>query len=203
MAYRAVHGEGIPNYGDISKIDWSEVADFDLFTYSFPCTDISQAGRQEGFAEGSGTRSSLLWECKRAIVAKHPKYLLMENVRALMSGKFAPLLYVWQRWLEGQGYYNFTRLLNAKDYGVPQNRERVFMISIRYDGGDEPAYYFPKPFVLDKRMKDILETNVNESYFLSDKALECFCRVNNDKSHGHDFTPKDGRVLEEGYYEDS
>lgn len=89
MAYNAVHGE-TKNYGDICKIDWSEVPDFDLFTYSFPCTDLSNAGKQAGFEEGSGTRSSLLWECKKAVEAKHPKYLLLENVKSLVSDKFRP-----------------------------------------------------------------------------------------------------------------
>ena len=70
------------NYGDISKIDWSQVPDFDLFTYSSPCQDFSQAGKQAGAVKGSGTRSSLLWECERAIEAKRPKYLLFENVAA-------------------------------------------------------------------------------------------------------------------------
>jgi DNA (cytosine-5)-methyltransferase 1 len=90
-AYHALHGD-VKNYGDISKIDWNEVPDFDLFTYSFPCQDISNAGLQKGFEEGSGTRSSLLWECRRAIEAKRPKWLLMENVKALMQKKFSPFL---------------------------------------------------------------------------------------------------------------
>ena len=84
QAYEAVHGH-CPNYGDISKINWEDVPDFDLFTFSFPCQDISAAGMQRGLEEGSGTRSSLLWECKKAIEAKRPKYLLMENVKALVS----------------------------------------------------------------------------------------------------------------------
>lgn len=91
QAYMAVHGD-TPNYGDISKINWSEVPDFDLFTYSFPCQDISNAGNQKGLEEGSGTRSSQLWECKKAIEAKRPKYLLMENVKALTNKKFKPYL---------------------------------------------------------------------------------------------------------------
>ena len=90
QAYEALHGEA-NNYGDISKIDWMQVPDFDLLTYSFPCTDISNAGQQQGFDEGSGTRSSLLWECRKAIVQKRPKYLLMENVKAICSKKFMPL----------------------------------------------------------------------------------------------------------------
>ena len=79
------------NYGDISKIEWEEVSDFDLFTYSSPCQDFSQAGKQQGGTKGSGTRSSLLWECEKAIIKKRPKYLLMENVSALVSSKFIKL----------------------------------------------------------------------------------------------------------------
>ena len=114
------------NYGDIAKIDWAQVPDFDLFTYSSPCQDFSQAGKQAGGTEGSGTRSSLLWECRRAILAKKPKYLLMENVAALVSQKFIRLFNAWQLELESYGYRNFAKVLNAKDYGVPQNRERIF-----------------------------------------------------------------------------
>jgi len=121
QAYMAVHGD-TPNYGDILKIDWSSVPDFDFLTYSFPCTDISTAGQQKGLAEGSGTRSSLLWECRKAIEAKRPKYLLMENVKNLVSKKFTPYLKEWLRFLEGQGYSNYTKVLNAKDFGVPQKQ---------------------------------------------------------------------------------
>lgn len=88
------------NYGDISKIDWATVPDFDLFTYSSPCQDFSQAGLQKGGTKGSGTRSSLLWECERAIKEKRPKFLLMENVAALVSSKFIKLFNAWQRTLE-------------------------------------------------------------------------------------------------------
>lgn len=190
-AYKAVHGD-IKNFGDITKIDWEKVPDFDLFTYSFPCQDISASGNQRGFEEGSGTRSSLLWECKKAIEIKKPRFLMMENVKALTQKKFQPYLKKWQTWLYQQGYENFTQVLNASDYGVPQNRERVFMISIlRTDDEPNPSFYFPKKMKLERRIKDILEPTVDESFYLSDKALEYFCRVNNDKSHGHNFTPKD------------
>ena len=91
------------------------------------------------------------------------------------------------------GYSNFAQILNAKDYGVPQNRERIFMISIlRTEDEPHPSYFFPKKIKLEKRIKDILEPTVDESFYLSDKALEYFCRVNNDKTHCHNFTPKDG-----------
>lgn len=156
------------NYGDISKIDWESVPDFDLFTYSFPCQDISSAGYQRGLSEGSGTRSSLLWECKRAIERKKPKYLLMENVKALTSKKFMPYLQQWLSFLHELGYTNYTKVLNAKNYGVPQNRERVFVVSIL--GDDE--YYFPIEMKLDKLLKDVLEDNVDEKYYLSKKKLD-------------------------------
>lgn len=176
------------NYGDISKIDWSQVPDFDLFTYSSPCQDFSNAGLQKGGTEGSGTRSSLLWECRRAIVAKRPKYLLLENVAALVSQKLLPLFNKWQAELASYGYTNFAQVLNAKDFGVPQNRERVFLVSILGNS----SYHFPQPFRLEKRLKDVLESNVDEKYYLSDKMLDRFNRVDKDKSHSHNYTTKQG-----------
>ena len=162
------------NYGDISKIDWEQVPDIDLFTYSYPCTDISAAGLQQGFAKGSGTRSSLLWECEEAIKVKRPKYLLMENVKALVSAKFIDGFHEWLRLLESYGYSSFSEVLNAKDYGVPQNRERIFVVSI-LRGGSEPRYFFPKPFKLNKCLADVLQEDVDESFFLRDEMLARFC----------------------------
>lgn len=156
------------NFGDISKIDWDIVPDFDLFTYSFPCQDISTAGYQRGLEEGSGTRSSLLWECRKAIEAKRPKYMLMENVKALTGKKFMPYLQKWMDYLGGLGYSNYMKVLNAKNYGVPQNRERTFMVSV-LGGGD---YNFPEPFELKARLKDVLEPEVEEKYYVSDKAID-------------------------------
>lgn len=193
QAYMAVHGD-TPNYGDISKIDWSSVPDFDFLTYSFPCTDISTAGQQKGLEEGSGTRSSLLWECRKAIEAKRPKYLLMENVKNLVSKKFIPYLKEWIRFLEGQGYSNYTKVLNAKDFGVPQNRERVFMVSIL----GEVSFHFPKPFTLEKRLKDVLEKDVDESFYLSEKVVNTFLarnEKNKAKGNGFKFEPTMGDVI--------
>lgn len=193
QAYMAVHGD-TANYGDISKIDWSSVPDFDFLTYSFPCTDISTAGQQKGLAEGSGTRSSLLWECCKAIEAKRPKYLLMENVKNLVSKKFTPYLKEWIIFLEGQGYSNYTKVLNAKDFGVPQNRERVFMVSIL----GEVSFHFPKPFTLEKRLKDVLEKDVDESFYLSEKIVKTFIarnEKNKAKGNGFKFEPTMGDVI--------
>ena len=162
------------NFGDICKIDWNYVHNFDLFTYSFPCTDISSAGLQKGLEEGSGTRSSLLWECKKAIDTKKPKYLLMENVKALTSHKFLPYLHKWMSYLDSLGYSSYAKVINAKDYGVPQNRERLFVVSILEEG----CYEFPAPFELKLKLKDILESNVDESYYISDKTVNRMIRNN-------------------------
>jgi DNA (cytosine-5)-methyltransferase 1 len=180
------------NFGDISKIDWSEVPDFDLFTYSSPCQDFSVAGLQRGGEKGSGTRSSLLWECERAIAAKRPKYLVFENVAALVSEKFIKLFNSWQLLLEHYGYTNFTQVLNAKDYGVPQNRERVFMVSVR---DCDATYYFPDKIKLTKCLRDILEENVPEEYYLSERMPQCMEAHNERhlaKGTGFIFKPKDG-----------
>ena len=176
QAHNAVYPEYADcNYGDISKIDWSEVPDFDLFTYSFPCTDISNAGIQKGLEEGSGTRSSLLWECCKTIEAKRPKYLLMENVKALVSKKFLPYYSKWEQYLAGLGYDNYGMVMNAKDYGVPQNRERIFLVSIL---GEHSGFKFPDPIPLEKRLKDVLESSVEDKYVLSEQAIEGFLKHN-------------------------
>lgn len=180
------------NYGDMTKIDWSKVPDFDLLTYSTPCQSISQAGLQHGFVQGSGTRSSIIWNVRDAIRVKRPKYLLLENVKATVNKKFLPMFNLWQLEVERLGYANFAKVLNAKDYGVPQNRERVFLVSVRLDENEDVRYYFPKPFPLTRRLKDVVENNVDEKYFLSDKMLEYFNRVNDDTSHCHNFNPKGG-----------
>lgn len=184
------------NWGDMTKIDWTKVPDIDFLFYSTPCQSISAAGLQHGFAEGSGTRSSIIWNVRDAVIAKRPKYLCLENVKAMVSGKFVGMFNLWQRELERLGYANFAQVLNAKDYGVPQNRERIFLVSIRIDELDGLAgnvrFNFPKPFPLERRLKDVLEEKVDEKYYLSDKMLEYFNRVDSDKSHGHNFTPKDG-----------
>lgn len=170
------------NYGDISQIDWDQVPDFDLFTYSSPCQDFSQAGKQRGGEKGTGTRSSLLWECERAISAKRPKYLLMENVAALVSQRFIKLFQSWETTLEGYGYKNFAQVLNAKDYGVPQNRERIFLVSIRVDSRAEweaVRYHFPKPIKLERRLEGILKSTQKEF----------------DRGNGFAFNPKDGDCI--------
>lgn len=118
------------NYGDICKIDWNTVPDFDLFTYSSPCQSFSIAGKRLGGEEGSGTKSSLLWECKKAIEIKKPKYLMLENVKMLVSNNFIQTFMKWVEFLNSLGYVSSWKVLNGRDYGIPQDRSRVFVVSI-------------------------------------------------------------------------
>lgn len=155
------------NLGDICNVNPEDVPDCDCLTYSFPCQDISNAGMQKGFAQGSGSRSSLLWECEKIIKAKQPQYLVMENVKALTQKKFMPEFQRWIDTLSEYGYTSFWQVLNSKDFGCPQNRERVFMVSILGNA----AFEFPRPFPLEKRLRDVLEDNVDESYYLKSEQV--------------------------------
>lgn len=177
IAHNALHPEAIgKNFGDITQITWPDLPDFDLLTYSCPCQSISQAGLQHGFAEGSGTRSSIIWNVRDCVKAKRPKYMMLENVRAMISSKFVGMFNLWQRELEKLGYVNFAQVLNAKDFGIPQNRERIFLISVRIDNDDpNPRFHFPKPIPLELCLADVLEEEVDERYFLSDEMLARFC----------------------------
>ena len=160
-AYEAIHGPA-NNLGDICKINPNDIPDHDLFTYSFPCQDLSVAGKQAGL--GKGTRSGLLYECEKIIEAKKPKYLLLENVKNLVGKKFKPEFNKWLEYLEGLGYTNYWQILNAKNYGVPQNRERVFVVSIL---GNHKPYEFADKIPLDKCIADILEDEVDEKYYIN------------------------------------
>lgn len=168
--YNQLHGV-TPNLGDINKINPDDLKEgqWDLITYSFPCTDISLAGHQGGLAKNSGTRSSLLWECEKIFRKVKPKYLLMENVKNLVGKKFLPYFEEWLNVLKDMGYKNYWKVLNAKDFGVPQNRERVFCISIL---GEHKPYIFPEPKKLEKRLKDVLEENVSKRYYLSNDIIK-------------------------------
>lgn len=143
------------NYGDISKINEKNLLDIDLFTYSFPCQDISSLGKRKGFKKENKTRSSLLWDCEKIIKYKKPKYLLMENVKNLISKKFKDDFLLWEYKLKQIGYNSYYKVLNACNFGVPQNRERIIMISIlkEFDNG----FIFPKNLKLKKNLYDILE----------------------------------------------
>lgn len=163
------------NIGSITQATASDLAisDIDKFlyimTYSFPCQDLSTAGNGAGMSKGSGTRSGLLWEVERLLgeCCELPQVLLMENVPQVIGGGAIADFVQWREFLERLGYKNYHRLMNAKDFGIPQNRNRCFMVSILGDY----YYTFPKPRELKYRLKDFLDRHVDEKYYLSDATI--------------------------------
>jgi len=152
-SYNQLHGE-THNFGDISKIE--KLPKADLWTYSFPCQDLSMAGDMKGIKEG--TRSGLLHEVERLLeVSEKPKFLLLENVKNLVSKNFKEDFDKWIKKLEEMGYKNYWKVLNAKDYNIPQNRERVFVVSILK--GKE--FEFPEKLKLEILLRDLLEEEMN------------------------------------------
>jgi DNA (cytosine-5)-methyltransferase 1 len=147
------------NYGDIRTIDTEELPEFNLFSYSFPCKNISVAGEQAGLEEGSETQSSLLWECQRIIEAKRPEYLLMENVKNLVGQGHIE----WIEKLDEMGYNSRWDVMNAKSYNCPQNRERVIMMSIRKDV-DKGDFSLPMGYPSTMSVEDIAEEDVPEDF---------------------------------------
>lgn len=144
-----------------------------LILICLPCQVLVRTfrkpGSKRGGEKGSGTRSSLLWECEKAIEIKRPKFILFENVAAVVSSKFIKGFNKWQDTLTDLGYTNFVKLLNSRDFGIPQNRLRVFMVSILdFDG----MFHFPKKMPLEKRLKDVLEENVDEKYYLKEEQVQ-------------------------------
>lgn len=168
------------NYGDIKRINPSDLPDFDLFTYSPPCQDISVSGKQQGLERGSGTRSSLIWECLKIIQVKKPKYLLMENVKNLVGNRHKTDFLDFLKELELLGYKNSYEVLNACDYGIPHRRERVFCIS-EYEASK--PFTFPPAVTLSSKMSDFLESEVSEEFYLTNGQVlsspiqqdVCFC----------------------------
>lgn len=168
-AYSQIHGvtEEL-NLCDVQKVNTILMDEVDIITYGFPCQDISAAGKQRGFAdaEGNKTRSGLFFDALRIIEEARPKYAIAENVKALTSKKFEKEFKTVLASLSEAGYNNYWAVLNAKDYGIPQNRERVFIVSIRKDI-DKGWFKFPEKMPLNIRVKDILESTVDEKYYIN------------------------------------
>ena len=196
-AYSIIHNVSEEkNLKDVTKVDILDIdEDVDLITYGFPCQDISNAGKQKGFTDENGerTRSGLFFEALRIIDDYKPKFAIAENVKALVSKKFSEEFKTVLESLDEVGYNNYYAVLNAKDYGIPQNRERVFIISIRKD--IDKGFEFPEPVPLELRLKDMLEDEVDEKYYLSDNTLNYFKKnseVQKAKGNGFRFSPTDG-----------
>jgi DNA (cytosine-5)-methyltransferase 1 len=174
------------NYGDISKIDWSQVPDFDLLTYSSPCQSFSLAGDMSGGEEGSNTKSSLLWEIRKCIEAKRPKYMILENVYTLLSTHHIDVFKRWVDTLTAYGYESKWEILNAKRFGIPQNRDRVFLVSAldySYFNGVKSIGLKKFEFAYGSddipKIQDILDKGpVDESYYMSREKIVKWIKEN-------------------------
>lgn len=178
-SYNAVHGTDFPTM-DITKVHAEDLNICDtntftyLLTYSFPCTDLSVVGKQAGMSKGSGTRSGLLWEVERILTeirdgnGELPQVLFMENVPQVHGKKNINDFEKWLGFLESLGYTNYWQDLNAKNYGVAQNRNRCFMFSFL----GNYSYDFPQPIPLTKRLKDYLEQEVDEKYYINNEKAQ-------------------------------
>ena len=190
-SYCSVHGVSEDlNLGDISKIDLTklkEIGDIDLITHGSPCQDFSIAGRLAGGDKGSGTRSSLMWCTVDIVEAVRPKYVVWENVKNLLSSKNRHNFDGYLEIMDKLGYNSYYKVLNAKNYGIPQNRERVFTVSIRKD--IDEGYEFPEEIELTKKLKDVLEESVDEKYYLSDKLIAgLIANTERQRAKGNGFT---------------
>lgn len=193
QSYNAIHGTHFEPQ-DVQA--WDKQLDVDLIMHGSPCQDFSIAGKNMGGNEGSGTRSSLMYETIRIVSNLKPKYVLWENVKNILSEKHIYNFHMYLDKMDELGYRNYYKVLNAKDYGIPQNRERVFTVSIRKDIKEE--FVMPEPFPLDKRLKDLLEDEVDEKYYLSDELLNYFLRNNKKqelKGNNFSFGYSDGNVI--------
>lgn len=168
-SFNAIHNTNF-DVKDITK--WNKnFENIDLIMHGSPCQDFSVAGKQAGGDLGSGTRSSLLYETIRIVGKLRPKYVVWENVKNLLSKKHKHNFDNYIETMNILGYNSYYQILNAKDYGIPQNRERVYTISIRKDI-DNGNFLFPEKEELKLRLKDILEKEVDEKYYLKDYQLE-------------------------------
>ena len=187
------------NLRDVRTVTAETVRDqhVDLITYGFPCQDISIAGKQQGFVNdcGESTRSGLFFEALRIIKELRPRYAIAENVKALTSAKFKTEFATVLSSLEEAGYKNYWRVLNAKDYGIPQNRERVFIVSIRKDV-DKGDFQFPDKLPLTKTLKDMLEPKVDEKYYINNERAKNLIEQIKSRYIITESTPVDGTILE-------
>lgn len=177
-AYAQIHevSEDL-NLHDVRTIDASKLPEIDMITYGFPCVDISIAGKQKGFIDENGekTRSGLFYDALRIISEVKPKWAICENVKALTGKKFKNEFKSVLDGLNEVGYNNYWQVLNAKDYGLPQNRERVFIVSIRKDL-DCGNFCFPQKQELTLKAKDLLESVVDEKYYINNEKAASLIR---------------------------
>ena len=175
-AYSLIHNiDEKLNLGDITKVDETKLEDFDLMTYGFPCQDISALGNQQGLFNNSGelTRSGLFFEAIRIAKHKKPKYLIAENVRALVSKKMINNFNQMLNLLDELGYNSYYQVLNSKDFGIPHSRNRVFIVSIRKDI-DTYTFTFPEKQPLLVNASSFYDTKVDDMYYVSEQHYKYF-----------------------------
>ena len=167
-SFNAIHGTNFEQQ-DITKFDVNKYINenIDIIMHGSPCQDFSVSGKNLGGDKDSGTRSSLMWETVRIVESLKPRVVIWENVKNLISKKHKHNYDAYIKTLDEIGYKSYSAVLNAKDYGIPQNRQRIFTISILGDF----EFEFPEPIKLNITMRDLLEEKVDESYYLSDKML--------------------------------
>lgn len=163
-SFNAIHGT---NFKPQDICEWNKDIEVDLIMHGSPCQSFSKAGKGEGGDIGSGTRSSLMWETVRIVEKIKPKYVLWENVKNLLSKKHRHNFDSYLEKMEELGYENYYQVLNTKDYGIPQNRERVFTISILQTTANKCKYEFPPKQELRLKLKEILESKVDDKFFLN------------------------------------
>lgn len=194
-SFNAVHNT---NFEPQDITGWDKNIECDLIMHGSPCQDFSLAGKQAGGDEGTGTRSSLMYESIRIIEKLKPKYVIWENVKNLLSDKHRHNFMAYLKTMESLGYINHYKVLNAKNYGIPQNRERIFTVSIRDDVGEAYSFNFPEEQPLTQCLRDILEQDVADKYYLSDKALSGYLKHSErhkDRGNGFKFEPTMGESI--------
>lgn len=175
-AYSIIHGVNEDkNLGDITTVNEKELEDFDLMTYGFPCQDISALGDQKGFFDKDGkmTRSGLFFEAMRITKYKKPKFMIAENVRALLSKPMKPAFETMLRELDEMGYNSYYQVLNSKDYNVPHSRNRVFIVSIRKDI-DNRTFEFPQKQELQNVASYFYDKEVDDEFYVEEKHHKYF-----------------------------
>lgn len=188
-SYNAMHGT---SYEPQDIKEWDKDLEVDVIMHGSPCQDFSVAGKGAGGDAGSGTRSSLMYETLRIVEKLKPEYVIWENVKNLLSKKHRHNYFAYIEAMNNLGYKSYGRVLNAKDYGIPQNRERVYTVSIRER---ERQFEWPEPMLLERRLGDMLEETVDEKYYLSEDRLKGILKWEErqkENGRGFRFDVKDG-----------
>ena len=189
-AARLVHNLVFPEYADrcypdVREIDWNKVSDFDILFYSSPCQSVSRAGVHGGIEKDSETKSSLIWEVERAIAVKRPKWLILENVEGLLDPKFMNDYLLWTRTISSYGYKSVFKVLCAADFGIPQNRRRVFLISKRIDKDEDFNFEWPSKLQEMPKPETLLSDRVDDDYYLSKEETDTFVDLIKNATYGY------------------